>query len=142
MITESIESERLGKLISDKKAYMAKLTNDVAKKHLQQEIMFLENTILPVVLETTTIVFSEFARYSIRCIDAAIKHNCNSVIFYFPLKTDYCEAPVIGVVNPKQNLPLGNPGAIRVYCNELEFINMDGTKTSVEPVNLDIIPLM
>ena len=142
MMYESFESERLEKLISNKEAYMSKLTSDVAKKHLQQEIMFLKNTILPAVLEATTIVYSEFARYSIRCIDTAVKFGCNAVVFYFPLKTNYCEAPVIGVVNPKQNLPLGNPGAIRVYCNELEIINLDGSKTSVEPVNLDVIPLM
>ena len=140
MMYESFESENLTKLISDKKAYMAKLTNDVAKKHLQQEILLLENEILPVVLTITVLVHHEVMKYCIRCFDAAVTRGFNGLLLYMPIKDEYRERPLIAIANPRHFVP-SPAGAVEIYCNQVEILNMDGSGTeNVACYALDIEP--
>jgi hypothetical protein len=64
-------------------------TNEVARKHLQDEILFLERELLPIVLRSSALLHSEIARYSTRCYDEAIRYQignirCNGLLLYLP----------------------------------------------------------
>lgn len=99
---DSFESEKLEKLIDNKKDFLAKQTNEFAKKKLQEEIMFLENDILPIVLTETTILFSDVNRYVTEKIRQAIKIECDAMLLLIPLRDDVPEKYIIGVANPKE----------------------------------------
>lgn len=99
---DSFESEKLQKLIDNKKDFLAKQTNEFAKKKLQEEIMFLENDILPIVLTETTILFSDVNRYVTEKIRQAIKMECDAMLLLIPLRDDVPEKYIIGVANPKE----------------------------------------
>jgi hypothetical protein len=139
MMHESFESEKLERLISDKKAYLSKLTNDTARKHLQAEIIFLQDEILPIVLRSTTLLHGEIVRYTTRCTAEAVAQKCNGLLLYIPLWSDYKERPLIGRANCKQYQFEGNPieGCIEIYCNQVEVLNLDGSGVN----NMDIFIL-
>ena len=141
MMHESFESEKLERIIADKKAYLSKLTNDTARKRLQAEIMFLENEILPIVLRSTTLLHSEIVRYTTRCVEEAVAQKCNGLLLYIPLWSDYKERPLIGRANCKQYQFEGNPieGCVEVYVDKVDILNMDGSGTdNVDCFILDI----
>ena len=141
MNIDSFESERLRKLIADKKSYLAKQTNPTAAKHLQREIMFLENEILPVVLINSTILHGEVLKYCIRCFDESIRLKCNGLLIYLPVWTDYKERPVIGIANCKKSAidRMFGEGVVDVFCSQVEIHNLDGSGVdNVKCFTLDI----
>jgi len=128
---ESDESEKLQKLIENKKQFLRKQTNEAAAKHLQREIMFLEKDILPIVQSESTILFYECGKYFNRCMDAAMKFKCNGALIYVPIHEMYNEQPEIAVFNARELDPIGTHGAVSI-----EIINMDIAGNLVKPVNL------
>ena len=132
MYVDSFEAERLKKLIQNKKQFLQKLTGK-AYQHLQAEIMFLENVILPIILRNTNIIHSEFAKYTVICFETALKYKCNGVLFYVPINENYEDRPIIGIANERQLLPFGTFGAV-----EIMIINMDGNGCRVTPINLPL----
>ena len=126
MMHESFESERLRTLIDDKKRYLSTLTNETAAKLLQREILFLDREILPSILTNTTIIHYETVKYFTRCFYEAIQRNCNGLLVYIPIKNDYKERPIIGRANCRQ-MDDNPDGAIEIYVNSVEVMNMDGS---------------
>lgn len=63
----TFETEKLDKLIKEKREYFVKLyrqdPNNQALKALNDEIAFLENCVMPVMLMKTTIFYSEMAKF-------------------------------------------------------------------------------
>lgn len=99
---DSFESEKLQKLIADKKEFLKKQKNDFARKKLQQEILFLENDILPIVLTETTLLFNEANRYVNEKMRKAIDMKCDAMLCLIPLRNDIQENYLIGIANPKE----------------------------------------
>ena len=132
----SLETEKLQKLIADKKKYMSKLTNKTASQFLQAEILFMERDVLPAVEVGTQLLHYECAKYFIHVLDLSIRFDCNGALVYIPLKTEYKERPKVGIFNPKDLMP-DSPGAISI-----QIINMDENGTAVEPVNLHLNALI
>ena len=130
---DSPETEKLKKLISDKKAYLRKLNdNKFAYQQIQKEIMFLEKDILPIVLNNTSVVHSEFVKYAVKAFDLALIHRCNSLLIYHPIELQYNEQPIVGICNMMANKPFRTPGATEVYID-----SMDGSGVKPMPLNLN-----
>ena len=134
---DSLETERLVRLINNKKEYLKKQTNKVATQYLQKEIMFLENDILPIVLKNTTPIFFEIAKYAIICYEKAIKHKCNGLLCYLPIEDDYRDLPSIGVANCRYALFYGTPNAL--HFHSVKMVNKDGNPP--EAINTIEIPI-
>jgi len=143
---DSFEVEKLKRLIDNKKEYFMRLgaddKNKVSAQFLQREIMFLQNDIMPLVLQNANIAHWEMLKYVIKAYEAAITYKCNSLLLNIPIAIDYEERPKVGIANPYQALGLGEYNSLQVYCNEIEIINMDGSGVKAEPTHLEIDGLM
>jgi len=129
---DSFESEKLQKLIADKKEYLSKQKNDFARKKLQEEIMFLENSVLPIVLNETTILFSEANKYLTEKLRQAIDMRCDALLLLVPLRQDIPERYVIGVANPRELTPYGNVDEFDVAIEKIS------TDVSINVINLPL----
>jgi len=134
---DSIESEKLKKLIEGKKKYLQKQTNKTAAQFLQEEIIFLQNSILPVVQANTTILYYECSKSFVRAVDMAMKLKSNGLLYYLPIHSEYKDEPSVAIFNSKQFEPVGTPGNVLV-----EVVNMDFGGSPIKPVNLNINALM
>ena len=131
------ETIALRKLIDSKKKYLATIKVEYQYQMLQREILLLEKDILPIVLNNTSVIHSEFARYVIRGYDTALQYKCNGLIIYQPIDENYTNSPIVGILNNRQLRPFGTFGAI-----ELDIINMDANGAKIHPINLPLNPLM
>lgn len=131
-MNESFESERLQKLILNKKDFLKKQTSDFARKKLQEEIMFLEKDILPIVLHETTILYNEANRYITEKIRRAIDLKCDAMLLLIPLRDDVPANYIIGVANPKE---LTVYGRIDEFDIAIEQMNRD---MKINVVNLPL----
>jgi hypothetical protein len=148
MTTESYESERLKKLISYKRKQFEKFDPDPAneaqqkaKKILQEEITFLQNSILPLIDRTTSLELSEVASYAIRCFKCARDFvHADGVIFYVPItEQQRYERPLVAIANPRQGRNYGDDGAISIYPTQVEIVNMDGVEDNqIEPLVIGV----
>jgi hypothetical protein len=141
----SPEAERLKEMIANKTAFLQKQTtagNKPAAQFLQREIMFLQNELLPLVLQNANICHWELAKYVIQGFETGIRYKCNGVIMYLPISENYTDHPTVGILNTKQDLPFRTPGAMQVYCNEIEIINMDGNGAKIKPLCLTLNDLL
>lgn len=134
---DSPEATALKKLIESKKKYLSTLTKEFAYQQLQKEIMLLENEILPVILNNTSVIHAEFVKYATKCYDTALAYRCNGLLIYQPIDENYIGKPIIGVVNPRANKRFGTFGAIEIYID-----NMDANGVQVSPQNLPLDTLM
>ena len=135
---DSYEVERMRKLIAHKESYLQTLQGDKSKPSYQltqREIMFLRNDILPVLLNNTSIIHSEFIKYAVKCFDSALIAHCNGLLIYQPIDENYIDRPIIGIVNHRQHQRFGTFGAIEIYVD-----NMDANGAKVQPFNLHIEP--
>ena len=139
---DSFESERLKKLIDNKKQFFNKQTNNAARQHLQNEILFLQNEILPIVLNNSTILYDVLIKYFILCYEKAVKYQSNALLLYIPITNEYTERPRVAIANGRERLPVGSPGAMLVACNQLQIENMDGCTIDIEPLQILIHDLL
>lgn len=136
---DSVEVEMLRKLIADKLNYLPHRTNPHAYRHAQKEILFLQNDILPIVLNNTNVVHSEIAKATVLAFDTGLKYKVNGLLTYFPIDENYTENPIMGMYNTRSHLKFGTPGAVEIYC---EIINMDGYGAKFSTCNLSLKELM
>ena len=129
---DSFESEKLQKLIADKKEYLSKQKNDFARKKLQEEILFLENSVLPIVLNETTLLFGEANKYLTEKLRQAINMKCDALLCLIPLRQDIPERYVIGVANPRELTPYGNVDEFDVAIEKIS------TDVSINVINLPL----
>lgn len=141
MMIDSLESEKFRKYIDNKKKYLPTAKKEYAYQ-LQKDIMLLENEILPIVLNNSVIVYHESTKYFNRCFDESLRNRYNGLLLYLPLFSDYKETPIIGVANPRQNMPPLNyqKGDVQIYCNDVTIFNMDGS--GVDNVSCFQIPVL
>lgn len=69
---------------------------------LQEEVLFLERDILPIVLNETTLFYGDAIRYVIEKLKKAIKLKCDAMLCLIPLTENIQETYVIGIANPKE----------------------------------------
>jgi len=125
---DSYEAERLRKLIAHKESYLQTLQGDKAKaayQITQAEIMFLKTQILPIVLNNTSLIHSEFGNYTVKCFDVALNYKLNGLLIYQPLELQFSEHPKIGVCNPMANMGTQKPGAVEVFIDTYEGVKAD-----------------
>lgn len=119
MYTDSYEVEKLRKLIENKKSYLKTIQSNnkaFAFQSIQNEIMFLQSEVMPILLRETSILHYEFMKYATRCLDKAIQQKFNGLILYQSLYDNYEDKPIIGIANERQNRPLVIDGLlIEVY---------------------------
>ncbi|MEA5082250.1 MAG: hypothetical protein VB024_11625 [Dysgonamonadaceae bacterium] len=119
---ESFESQKLQNLINEKKEFLKKQTKDFAKKKLQEEILFLEKDVLPILFRETTILYSEIVKYVTGKTQQAVKMECDAMLCLIPLTDKISENYVIGIANPKE---LTVYGKIDEFDVAIEQMNRD-----------------
>jgi len=125
---DSYEVERLRKLIlyleHCLKTHLA-MNDKVAYRNTQGEIMFLKNHVLPILLNNTSIVHSEFAKYAIKSLDVAYSKGCNGLALFLRLQEDYTNRPLIGYANPYANLDIDNPDRVEIFVDNIKGVEAD-----------------
>lgn len=124
-LTESIEVEKLIKLIEKKKREFSQAKLDFVKKKLQREILFLENEILPIVQNETMLLYSEMTKHLNNKIGEAVKQDANLLVMLIPLTESKDSTLKIATVNPHKDNPL-----------EGVEIGIDATGRQIEEVQL------
>lgn len=105
-LTESIEAEKLIKLIEKKKREFSQAKLDFVQKKLQSEILFLENEILTIVQNETMVLFHEMTKYVNKKVSEAIKEDANLLVMLIPLTESKDNTLKIATVNPHRDNPL------------------------------------
>lgn len=93
-IIESYEVKRLKKLIEGKKAYLQKIDKEKPQADfLQKEILFLENNILPIILNDTTILHNEITKNVNFILNKVSQSNVsgrtNGILIYYHFNSDF-----------------------------------------------------
>lgn len=132
---DSLEVTKLKKMISAKEKYLSTIPEDktFSRQMTQNEIMFLKNDILPIVLKNTEIKHLDFVKYAVSKFEKALEYKCNGLLIYYPIDENYTDSPVVGIANVRQNYKPRTFGAIQIFID-----NMDGNGTKVIPVNLQV----
>ena len=134
---DSLEVMKLKKLISSKEKYMATIAGDKDKvfsyQITQNEILFLRNDVLPILLKNTSIQHMNFINYAVLKYDKAIELNSNGLLLYYAIDENYTNSPKIGIANMRANQKFGAFGSIEIYVD-----NMDGNGCKITPLNLNI----
>lgn len=131
---ESYEVEQLVKLIQSKKDYLKKLKSDFARKKVQSEIMFLENSILPIAQQETMLLYSEYSNYLQRKINEAVKCKCDAILLFLPLKDNLGDTELIGVANPKAY----KVGENNIDCIDIAIESLGIAGKKINTLNLPI----
>ncbi|NCD09986.1 MAG: hypothetical protein EOL98_11280 [Negativicutes bacterium] len=133
MMTESYEVEKLVGMIGEKRKYLAKLTNDFQQKKIQEEILFLEKQVLPILRRETTLLYSDITNYVEGKIADAVDADCNALLMFVPLG-DITEKCVIGVINPKtQRIGQSNIDAMEI---SVDSMGVEGREIAVKNIEV------
>lgn len=125
MIGESWQSEKLEQLIEKKQKDFDRPKPDWAQRELQEEILLLKNEILPIVLNQTTILFSEITNHLTGKIHDAVNGGCNAMVIVVPLHHTNDETLRIATVNPHRDNPVeGIEVSLEAYGRKLEEVRL------------------
>lgn len=102
---DSRESEALTKLIESKINDINRPKPDFAQKALQEEILTLKS-FLPIILNETTLLYSEITKHLTSKIHEAVKMDANAVVLVIPLHESAGEEFRVATVNPHQDNPM------------------------------------
>jgi len=134
---ESLEVMKIKKLIASKENYLSTIKNDESKTYsfqvIQNEVLFLKNDVLPILLNNTSIQHQNFVNYAVSKLDKAIELKSNGLLLYYPIDENYTDSPIIGIANIRANQGFGTLGAMEIYVD-----NMDGNGAKIKPLNLNI----
>lgn len=119
----SIESDRLQRLIDRQKAYAEKLKQEdpenPALKYLNSDITLLEELILPVVLCNTVTDYVEIRNFITRSLRALERHQLakktNDIVVHIHLKDSGVDTPVAALAS---NMRMRDTIAIDLTINE------------------------
>ena len=105
-LTQSIEAEKLIKLIEKKKREFSQAKLDFVQKKLQSEILFFENEILPIVETETVLLYNEITKYVNKKVSEAVKQDANLLVMLIPLTDSKDDTLKIATVNPHKDNPI------------------------------------
>ncbi|MBO4654932.1 MAG: hypothetical protein J5644_05250 [Bacteroidales bacterium] len=129
---ESLESERLSRIINEKEAYYRKLfRQDPGNQYLtilNSEITFLRDIIMPIILQNTTVLYSEISSHVTKAMRAIEKRQdkekfCGVLLYYQIHKPEPGSTPRIAFASN-----------IRTYNEVYVDLEMNGRHSLVTPV--------
>jgi len=132
---ESDASLQLKKLIKEKKDYLEKITNDYARRKQQEEIMFLERDLLPIVLSSTSLLYWEVLKHVATRLGESLEMKADALLMVIPLTTRPKEEYTIAVDNIKA-CPFLNVDVDRLEV-WVDLISVEG-HTFKEPIHLPL----
>lgn len=119
------EIEKLLNLISDKKNYLTKLTNEYARKKVQSEILFLERDLLPILMRETVLLFGEYTNYFEKNMGKAVNAEADAMVMVIPLLDRTGDPIKIATVNPHRDNPIeGIEIGIEAHGREIEEVEL------------------
>lgn len=135
--TESFATEKLKKIIDSEKERLTHQKSDYAKMKVQEQILDLQNEILPIVEAETVLLYNEIAKYVQKYVKKAIAMDNDAVLIFLPLR-DIIEKCDVGIVNPKTQ----KFGSDNIDAIEISIDNMDvgGRKINVSNLDLNDLP--
>lgn len=132
-LVESIATLKLKKIIDSEKERLKFIKSDYAKMKVQEQIIDLQNEILPIVETETVLLFNEINKYVHKYVKKAIEMDNDAVLVFLPLK-DIVDKCTIGQVNPKtQKFGSENIDSIEVFISDM---GVGGRKIDVEHLDL------
>lgn len=137
MLDDSFTSAKLKKLIKEKKTYLKTVQNEFASKKLQEEILFLEKDVLPLVLSQSTILYWEIMRHITQKIRQAAELKCDAIMCLIPFHDRMPDPYIIGIDNPKTQ------SLTDITFDEIEVTvdRIGANGKTCEPVNLPLYEL-
>lgn len=138
ILNESLETDELIRYINRKIEYYNRLVKTEAKLHVQKEIMYLINEVLPIIYKNTSVLFCEIGTYSIRAYHKAIEKKCNGLILYLPISDKYESKPKIAVLNCRDCI-IPERGNIMIKPKTFDIWNLDGS--GVENIDCFTLPI-
>jgi len=122
----SIESDGLERLITrltERYKWLLNQGKTDSAKRQQQDVMFLKNEILPIVLKNTSIYHNEISKYTIMAYENAQKISCNTMIINLPIHDNYKDEIIVGIANPRDyKFDFPYTGKSLIYCSSVDFI--------------------
>lgn len=105
-LTESIATLKLKKIIDSEKERLTHQKSDYAKMKVQEQIIDLQNEILPIVETETVLLYSEITKYVNKKVSEAVKQDANLLVMLIPLTDSKDNSLRIATVNPHKDNPL------------------------------------
>lgn len=135
-MNESLATLKLKKIIENEKERFRNQKTDYGKMKVQEQIIALQNEILPIVETETVLLYNEITKYVHKYVKKAVQMNNDAVLIFLPLK-DISEKCNVGVVNPKlQKFGSDNIDAIEI---SIENMNVGGRDMKVSNLDLNDI---
>lgn len=106
MLTDSIATLKLKKIIDSEKERLTHQKSDFAKMKVQKQIIDLQNEILPIVETETVLLYSEMTKYVNKKVSEAVKQDANLLVMLIPLTESKDETLKIATANPHRDNPL------------------------------------
>lgn len=106
LYTESFVSEKLKNLIETKHKDLQRPKPDWVQKNLQNEILFLQNEIMPIILNETIHLYSEITNLITNKIHKAVQNKADIIVAIIPLQNNNDDAIKIGTINPNRENPI------------------------------------
>lgn len=132
-MNESLATLKLKKIIESEKERLSHQKSEYAKMKVQEQILDLQNEILPIVETETVLLYNEIAKYVQKYVKKAIAMDNDAVLIFLPLK-DIIDKCTIGQVNPKtQKFGSENIDSIEVFISDM---GVGGRKIDVEHLDL------
>ena len=132
-MNESLATLKLKKIIENEKERLTHQKSDFAKMKVQEQIIDLQNEILPIVETETVLLYNEINKYVHKYVKKAIEMDNDAVLVFLPLR-DIIEKCEIGVVNPK----LQKFGSDPIDAIEISIENMNVGGRDIKVSNLDL----
>ena len=105
-LTESFATLKLKKIIESEKERLTHQKSDYAKMKVQEQIIDLQNEILPIIETETVLLYNEMAKYVNKKVSEAVKQDANLLVMLIPLTDSKDNTLKIATVNPHQDNPL------------------------------------
>lgn len=106
LYTESFVSEKLKNLIETKHKDLQRPKPDWVQKNLQNEILFLQNEIMPIILNETIHLYSEITNLITNKIHKAVQNKADIIVAIIPLQNNNDDTIKIGTINPNRENPI------------------------------------
>lgn len=106
MLTDSIATLKLKKIIDSEKERLTHQKTEYGKMKVQEQIIDLQNEILPIVETETVLLYSEMTKYVNKKVSEAVKEEANLLVLLIPLGDSKDNTLKIATVNPHKDNPI------------------------------------